>query len=744
MKPYSKTRGIVSLVAFVLVFAFFIYMVLNGFGYNHFGAWHQFGKGLDLAGGVSITYEAKGDVTAEAMSDTIMKLQARVEEFSTESQVYQEGANRIVVEIPGQDDPAVVLKELGNPGTLYFCLDDTDPAGEDSLVFTGDHVKGAQAGTDTENANSYVVQLVFDEEGQAKFAEATAKLAASGDPLYIVFDGETISAPTCKEAINSPSCVVENITTMEEATRLASYIRIGALPTELQEVRSQVVGATLGSNAVETSLIAMIAGLAVVCILMIIVFRMPGFCASLGLCTYTVLMFAILSIFKQEITLTLPGIAGIILGIGMAVDANCIIFSRIKEEIGLGNGTRSAIDAGFKKALSAIIDGNVTTLIASIVLLIFGTGPVKGFAITLMIGILLSMFTALIVTKMLLKSFYALGMKNKKWYGEKKPAKAKDFVGKRMIYIAISVAVILAGVGFMIGHGVKKNTEKDGYALNYSLDFVGGTSITAEFDTYRDAETLEKDVKPLIAEAIGMNDVVLTPNFDASNNEVIIKTQVLTEEQREAIYKVLEDNFSIDTENITFESISGTVSSEMARSAIISVILAAIAMLIYIWIRFRDLRFASSSVLCLIHDVLVVLAGYAIFRWTVGNTFIACMLTLVGYSINATIVVFDRIRENMAIMGDGADLKEVANLSVTQTLGRSIYTSLTTLVMVAALLIVPMVLGRSVSSFTEFCIPLMVGLVVGCYSSVCLAASLWYIFKTKIQPKAKAAKKAKK
>ena len=729
MKSYSKSRGIVSIAAFVLVFAFFLYMVLAGFGYDHIGAWYKFGKGLDLEGGVSITYQVVGDIPSQQdMSDTIMKLQSRVEEFSTEAQVYQSGTNRIVVEIPGQDDPEAVLKDLKNPGTLIFCLDSTKPNDEDSFVMDGTAITNAVAGADSEKANSYVVQLTFTTEGQAKFAEATKKIAGTSKPLYIMFDNEVISNPTCKEAINSVSCVIEGLTSIETASMIASYIRIGALPIQLEEVTSSVVGATLGSNAIDTSMIAMLVGLAVICILMIIVFRMPGFASALALTFYTALVFAILSIFNKEITLTLPGIAGIILGIGMAVDANCIIFSRIKEEIGLGSTSQAAINAGFKKALSAIIDGNVTTLIAAIVLYIFGTGPVKGFAITLAISILVSMFSALVITKMLVKSFNALGMTGKVWYGEKKPVKSVNFVGKKTIWIVISSVVVLAGVAFMTINGVKK----DSYPLNYSLDFVGGTSTTVDFGEYKDATALD-EVKTALAEKIGTSDIVLTPSLDKTNTEVVIKTPVLTQENRNAMYDVLRETFNVDTQSVTYESISATVSNEMARSAIISVILAAIAMLIYIAIRFRDLRFASSSVICLIHDVLVVLAGYAIFRWTVGNTFIACMLTLVGYSINATIVVFDRIRENMAIMGKDADLKEVANLSVTQTLGRSVYTTLTTLVMVVALFI----FGQT--AIREFALPLMVGLVVGCYSSVCLAASVWYIFKTKIVSKKKKA-----
>ncbi len=721
MKTFSKRNSIIALVIFGLALAGILVMVLLGIGFDHVGRWDQFGKGLDLEGGVSITYEVSEGASQQDMDDTIMKLQARVEEFSTESQVYQEGTNRITVEIPGQNDPAVVLAELGNPGTLIFCTETSDVEG--STALTGNDITDAYAALDPEDANKYVVVLSFTPEGQKKFAEVTGKIAGTSKPLYIIFDNEILSKPTAKEKIDSPTCQVEGITDRDAASRLASYIRIGALPTELHEISSRVVGATLGSNAVSSSITAMVIGLAIICILMIIVFRMPGFSASIALVTYTGLVFLVLSLFNESITLTLPGIAGIILGIGMAVDANVIIFSRIREEIGLGAGTATAVHTGFAKALSAIIDGNVTTLLAAIVLWIFGTGSVKGFAVTLTISIILSMFSSLVLTRILIKAFYGLGMKNEKWYGKKTQGKVIDFIKRRWLYIGISAAIILAGVGFMVMNG----SRQDDYPLNYSLDFVGGTQTTVNFNEYRDAAALEKEVQPLIAEAIGSQDVVLTPSFDTGNTEVIIKTQVLTEQQREAMYKVLENDFNIRTDNITYSSISATVSKEMARNAIVSVIIAAVVMLAYIWIRFRDLRFAGASVLALIHDVFVVLAGYAIFRWTVGNTFIACMLTLVGYSINATIVTFDRIRELLRAAGSDADYKEIANKAVTQTVGRSVYTSLTTLIMVVMLYIF------GASAIREFALPLMVGLVVGCYSSIFIASGIWYIFKTKIR-----------
>ena len=726
MKLYSKRRGAISLVIFALLFAFILFTAIRGFGYEYTGSMSDIKLGLDLRGGVSITYEAVGETPSQQdMDDTVRKMQDRAYSYSTEAQVYQEGADRVTIDIPGETDATKVLQELGTPGTLIFCTDTSDIEG--TTVMDGNDIEAAQAGSDSEN--KYIVMLTLTDAGVEKFAKVTGEIAGTSKPLYIIYDGEVISAPTAKEQINSKTCQIEGNFTYETASQLASYIRIGALPVELQELRSQVVGATLGGRAINTSLIAAVIGLALVCLIMIVIYRMPGFAASLSLILYTGLIIVILAAFNQEITLTLPGIAGIILSIGMAVDANVIIFSRIREEIGLGNNTAAAIQAGFRKALSAIIDGNVTTLIAALVLYLFGTGTIKGFAITLALGIVLSMFTALVVTRMLLKSFYALGLKDKKWYGEKKPAVEKDFLSKKNIFIACSCAVILIGIGFMVGHGIKD------YALNYSLDFVGGTSTDVVFNENRTIDQLEAEVEPDIIDAIGSTDVSLTPVI--GSNEVIIKTQVLTQEQRAALYEMLEEKYNIDSSSITYDTITATVSREMTRSAILSVVLAAIAMLIYIWIRFRDVRFASASVLALVHDVFVVIAAFAVFRWTVGSTFIACMLTLVGYSINATIVIFDRIRENQALMGQKADLKSVVNLSITQTLSRSILTSLTTFVMVLALYIF------GVTSIREFALPLMVGIVVGAYSSVCLAGAVWYIFRTKIGGKKNAAEKAK-
>lgn len=720
----SKKGGVIRLIAWLAILGFVVYTAAAGLGSDHSGSINDIALGLDLRGGVSITYEAQGDPTSQEMEDAKNKLERRVTDKSTEAQVYMEGSNRITVDIPGATDANTVLEELGKPGSLVFCTDSSDPEG--TKVIDGNQVKDAQPAMTKDNGSyNYQVSLTLTDEGREAFSKATEELASSRGRIYIMYDNEVISAPSVNEHIDSAMCSITGMESYESASSLASSIRIGALPVELKEIRSTVVGAKLGQDAVRTSLLAGVIGLILVFIFMIAYYRLPGAVASLALVMYTSLIIVLISAFKEVITLTLPGIAGIILGIGMAVDANCIIFARIREEIGSGRSVQSAIEAGFSKAFSAILDGNVTTLIAAAVLWFLGSGTVKGFAQTLALGIVVSMFTALIVTKTLMRSFYAIGLQNEKMYGQTKEVKVLNFVGKRKICYIASVAVIVIGLVIAGVHGI------NGYAFNYSLDFVGGSSTSVTFNENRTIEELEKEVKPIVSEITGDNDIQMTPVADS--NEVVIRTRTLTLEERTALYDSLAENFGVDEDQIQTENISATVSSEMKSSAIIAVLVAAVFMLLYVWIRFKDLSFGASSVVPLLHDVLVLLAFYAVLRWSVSNTFIACMLTLVGYSINATIVVFDRIRENIQLTKE--NLAETVNRSISQTLSRSINTSLTTLIMVVVLYIL------GVTSIKEFALPLVVGVICGCYSSVCIAGSLWFDIKTWMDKK-KAAKAA--
>lgn len=717
-----KQSAILTILAVILMAAVCIFTVFAGLGKDHKGSAKNIELGLDLAGGVSITYEINEDNPSETdVKDTIYKLQKRVENYSTEAEVYQEGDKRITVEIPGVTDANKILEELGKPGDLSFMTEDG------TVVLTGSNIQSAEAGTTEENGmKNYVVSLTMDKTGAAAFATATA--ANIGKPIYIFYDGEVVSAPTVQSAITEGECVIENMESFESAEELASTIRIGALPLTLTEMRSNVVGAKLGQDAIRTSLIAGAIGLVAIFLFMTLLYRLPGFLAGIALFGYVVL--DLLAINGFNATLTLPGIAGVILAIGMAVDANVIIFTRIKEEIAAGKTVINAIQSGYDKALSAILDGNITTLIAAIVLYIKGSGTVKGFAQTLGIGILLSMFTALFVTKKLMLSAYALGLQDEKFYGRAKPVKVVNYIKASKICIVISLALIILGFVFM-----PINHKKIGHILNYDLEFSGGTSVTMTLED-KITDSLDKEICDTVRTSV--NAKTVQSQKVLNSNQLVVKTNELTLKQREKLETALKETYKISSYQT--EQISGSVSKEMKQDAVVAVTIATIFMLLYIAFRFKDVKFGASAVIALLHDVLMVLMIYAVARLSVGNTFIACMLTILGYSINATIVIFDRIRENLKnnqLVKQGMDV--VVNTSISQTLTRSINTSLTSFITIFILYLI------GVASIKEFTLTLMCGIVFGAYSSVCITGPVWYFMKKHGEKKkAESKKKTKK
>ena len=741
----KKSRGVLVLITTVLLTAFLVFTAAVGIGSTGTGAAKHIKTGLDLSGGVSITYEtSKESPSEDEMKDTVYKLQKRVEQYSTEAQVYQEGANRIIVEIPGVTDANKILEELGKPGSLYFIAHKNADGNENytlntqtgqyelaktleeieadgGIVLKGTDVKDAKAAVSQDDLknNMHVVSLSLTKDGTKKFADATkAAVDAGNDTIGIYYDGVFVSVPRVEVVIDNGSAQITGMADAQEAENLASTIRIGGLKLELCALRSSVDAAQLGEEAISTSLVAAGIGLALIILFMIFVYRIPGLVSGIALIIYVCLDLIALNAF--DLTLTLQGIAGIILSIGMAVDANVIIYARIQEEIAAGRSVRNALQSGFKKAFSAIFDGNITTLIAAFVLNWMGSGTVKGFAQTLALGIVLSMFTALVVSRLLIFAVYAVGVRNEKFYGMRKERKPIQFLQKRKVFFLISILLILSAPVAML---VFKGTS--GEALKYSLEFKGGTSTNVTFEDDMSIADIDSKVTPLVEKVTGDKNVQATKVV--GSNQVIIKTVTLDVEKREALNNALVDEFGVNADEITSESISSTVSSEMRADAVKAVVVATVLMLLYIWFRFKDIRFASSAVIALLHDVFVVLAFYAVARVSVGNTFIACMLTIVGYSINATIVIFDRIRENMAGSRKKEDLETLVNASITQTLTRSIYTSLTTFIMVFLLFVM------GVSSIREFALPLMVGIVCGGYSSVCITGALWYVMKTKIK-----------
>lgn len=720
----TKRNAVLVIIAFLLILGVAIYTAI--FGVADRGKVEYIKLGLDLKGGLSVTYEIQeDDYSDKDLEDTKYKIEQRVEAYTNEYSVYEDGDKKITAEIPGVTNADEILNALNIEGKLEFLDPDNytkwSQGQEYEAALTGDDIKNATAGIDSDNGNDNVVQLAFTDEGAQKFADVTA--ANVGKIVYIIYDNKVVSAPTVQSAITGGSAEINKIGSYEEAEQLATTIRIGALPLTLKQVRSNIVGATLGSDAISTSLKAGAIGIALVFLIMIIVFRIPGLVASFALAFYTILDLLVINLFN--VTLTLPGIAGVILSVGMAVDANVIIFTRIKEELADGKSVKQAVKGGFHNALSAIIDGNVTTLIAALVLGIFGTGTIKGFAITLAIGVVLSVFTALAVSQSLLTALVNLGVTDAKYFGVAREPKKTNFVKAGKFCMLGSLIVIIACFCMM-----PVNNKSKGSPLNFSVEFAGGTSLTVGFDKEYSLSEAEKDIVPVIAEAAGIGEAGISVQTVSGTNEIVFKMPELSDDgtddsQMSKVRSTLTDKLGADVKEANV--ISGSVSSEMSKNAIFSVILAAILMLIYIAIRFHDVKFGASAVIALLHDVAMVFCLYIILRLTVGNTCIACLLTIVGYSINATIIIFDRVRENIGVMKPKkATYKDIVNLSINQTFSRTIYTSLTTFVTIFVLYIM------GVASIKEFALTLMAGIIIGAYSSVCITGPLWYTMKTKL------------
>lgn len=742
----NKTKGIIAFIISLAVLAFAGYVIM--FGIGGYGNAKNITQGLDLRGGVSITYqvakEDKDNLDANALEATRGKLEKRIHaNFSTEATAYKVGNDRITVEIPGAYDADAVLKELGKPGILYFCtkaedgetptqkqlknkeyiqLKNTENSQFDGYYkvwLTGDTVSGSegQATTDDKGVNKNVVTLQFNSEGTKAFGEMTSQNV--NKTSYIIYDDEVLSYPNINSAITGGQAEISGDFTLEEAEQLASNIKIGSLDLKLEELSHSVQSAQLGNDALSKSIQAGIIGFIIIILFLLLVYRIPGLAAGFALLSYLELMLLALNGF--DLTLTLPGIAGIILNIGMAVDANVIIYARIREEIASGRTVKSAIKIGFQKATSAIVDGNITTLIAALVLLWRGSGTVQGFATTLAIGIFIQLFTSLVVSRGLVWMLYYMGFQKPVFYGKERVKKTIKFVEKRIIYFAISLVVIAIGLA-----SIAFNAAKGNGAFDLSIEFKGGTSIQVQFDKDYTIDEFNDNIRPEIEKVLGTTDVQGQKDTN-TKGLYTIKTKKLEGEDLDNFKKLLIDKFQAkdDKQNFNDTEISDTISSEMRRDAVLATVFATICMLIYIWLRFKNVHFALAAVTALVHDVLVVVGFYALSRVTVGTTFIACLLTIVGYSINATIVIFDRIRENKTIMKRGDTMIQKIDESITQTLTRSIYTSFTTFIMVFMIFIM------GVSSIREFTLPLMVGIVAGAYSSVFITGSLWYIMKGK-------------
>ena len=685
--------------------------------------------GLDLVGGSRIVYEAEipdgYDQTnlADDMNSVQKVIRQRLTDKGfTEATVTLTGDNRVTVEIPQITNPEEAVQTLGTTAQLTFI----DADGKEWL--TGSDIKKATYGygrpTGNEVTDVHYVQVQFTSEGQKKFAEATGNIAARTDGtniMAIVMDNQVISSPSVSSQIDSDSCVISGSFTRDSASELADLINAGQIPFSLKQVELRSVGPQLGADAMRTSLIAGAIGIVLVMLFMLIVYRIPGLVASIALCFYMVLEALIFSLVR--VNLSLPGIAGIILSIGMAVDANVIIFERVKEELKNGKTVKSAIDSGFKRAFTAILDSNITTLIACAVLFFLGTGTIVGFATTLGIGVIVSMFTALTVTHFLLNRMVDFRVRNPKAYGlrDREAGKQRFAILKNFkIFGGISALLVVTGLVALILLPFGKNL------FNLSIDFAGGTEM--EFNMHTEVtQDVQTEVSSLFKDATGVDASSVTSSGDG-NEDVLIRSTSITSEQRAAVIDKMLEKYSLaDTDILNNNDVSASVGSDLQRSAVICSVLAIVLMMLYITFRF-EMTSGMAAVCCLMHDLLIMLSVYVWLQIPLDSNFIAAALTILGYSINASIIVFDRVRENLRT-ARREDFASVAERSVWQTMGRTINTTLTTLFTIG------MVFILGVPSLKQFTLPLIVGILAGGWSSVLLSCSLWNVFRKKFRKK---------
>jgi len=711
-----------TLIAIAVVAAGLITISFTGIG-NDVLSVRNIKQGLDLAGGVSIVYQAdKANPSTEEMSSVMTMIRERLDRRGyTEAPVATVGSNRFQVDIPGVDDAERAIEDIGRTALVTFAAPGPDGPGE--VIFDGSHIRSAKRETyqDPQKGVINLVALEFDDYAAALFAEATRNYM--GNVIYILMDDEILSSPVVGTVITDGSCVIEGNFTPQSAEELAALIRAGSLPFSLEVMTWYSVGATLGETALNASIISGLIGMALILIFMAAVYKAAGLAADLALIIYVGLMLVILSAFN--VTLTLPGIAGIILSVGMAIDANIVIFERLKEELGDTNRSfRSAMDTAFKRAFAAIIDSNITSFIAGVILYALGTGPVKGFAVTFCIGIAVSMFTAIIITRTILKSFYAIGINKPSQYAvgsnifklDSLRQKPLRIVENKKIHFIVPAVLLALSLVFIAVNGPMGNGM-----FSYGVEFAGGTSMTVDFGR----EVNRNDVARIVNEVTGQQPRVQSVNR-ASELQITMRssgTETLGE-----LKDALKNAYpQLHNDDITTQDVSATVSGEMQRTAITAVFAALGAMFCYIAFRFRDVKIGASTIIKLLVNTLVLIGFYAIFRITLNNSFIIAILTVLGYSSNDTIVLFDRLRENRKLL-PREDSGVLINKSVSQTLTRSLYTTVSTLFPVLCLIIF------GVQSIREFALPIMLGIIFGVYTSVCLAGSILHVFESRKKP----------
>ncbi|GAB0168725.1 protein translocase subunit SecDF [Lysinibacillus sp. CTST325] len=725
------------IVAFVLLMVIFTATIGTTVG----GVLKDIKLGLDLQGGFEVLYEVtelkEGQkITPEVVSATAKALDKRINEIGvSEPSIEIEGENRIRVQLAGVEDQESARKLLSTSANLTFR--DVD----DNLLLDGDDLKPGGAKDSFDQQNRPIVSLTLKDA--KKFADITSKIAAkpAGQNLLVVwldfeegvdsYKAESqkakpryASAATVNQKLDTTDVMISGNFSVEETKNLSGILNAGALPVKLNETYSTSVGAQFGEDALNSTVFAGVVGVVIIFLFMLFYYRLPGFISIITLAIFT---FLVLVVFDWiNAVLTLPGIAAIVLGIGMAVDANILAAERIREELRVGYSVKQAFQIGSKESLSAIVDAQLTTLLAAAVLFQWGTSSVKGFATTLIISILLSFLTAVwgsrVLQGLLVNSGY---FNNPAWFGIAKSKQHSldenigtldlstkfdrfDFVHNRKKFYTFSLAILVAGLVVL---GI--------FRLNLGVDFSSGTRVQIEAD-----QTLNKEEVSKYLDSIDLSSEDIVLSGEKSNNAVIRYKQDLSQAD---ILKIQKDATEKYGHKPTVSTVSDTVGKELVKNAIKALSFAAIGIIIYVAVRF-EWRMGVGAIVSLIHDVFLIVAVFSFMRLEVDITFIAAVLTIVGYSINDTIVTFDRMRENLDrydTIKDREVLADIVNKSLRQTMGRSVNTVLTVIIVTVALLI----LGAP--SIQNFSIALLVGLITGMYSSICIAAQIWYSLKVR-------------
>ncbi len=711
MKPGKK-----MLAAIFLIIAAFVYVAVFGAGESIKGIFDM-RFGIDIRGGVEAIFEPQNldrKPAAQELESAREVIESRMDSQNiTDREVtVDKDAGYIIVQFPwksGETDfnPEDAISELGEMAELTF----KDPDG--AVLIQGKDVEKASPQTNTSNGiKTYVVALSFNSNGSKLFEDATGKLI--GKRMGIYMDNNLISNPTVQNQISGGQAVITGMKTYEEAKALAEKINAGALPFSLKTTNFSTISPSLGNNALTIMVYAGIAAFFVICLFMIVFYRMPGVVACITLLLQMVIQ--MLAVSVPQYTLTLPGIAGIILTLGMAVDTNIIISERISDELKKGSSVKGAVISGYKNAFSSVLDGNVTTAIVAVILMIFGSGTMLSFGYTLLVGMVVNLLIGVSVSRQLILSLIQSDFwRNEKWFRIRKDKKIIPFYQKKYLFAIISGFVILAGIAGCAFYGVKLDTQfKGGAVLSYS--------VSEQADTGKIQEAIEKETKRPVTVQIKEDNMTGLKRLSVT---LAGNAGISPEEQKtitDTINSTIGKNDASLSETFVVEPYIG---AKALRNAATAIVLSLIFIVVYVWIRFSVISGLSAGItamIALVHDVIVVLFAFVLFQIPLNDAFVAVVLTIIGYSINDTIVVYDRIRENRK-----HDLKmpvdTLVNISTTQTLGRSINTSFTTGICVLILMVASVYFH--IESIMEFSLPMFFGILTGCYSSICVAGTLW-------------------